>query len=107
VLTFAREQEDGVDERFVKSRGRKERSGKRASDEEKNDMTRWVSRQKMEFGFGSFLLAYALIPPLSHPVFKDQTECITICMPESSSIHIVTSSVNNQQQYHEKRIKRL
>jgi hypothetical protein len=23
-------------------------------------MTRWVSRQKMEFGFGSFPLAYAL-----------------------------------------------
>jgi hypothetical protein len=44
VLTFAREQEDGIDERFVKSRGRKERSSKRASDKEKNDMTRWVSR---------------------------------------------------------------
>jgi hypothetical protein len=44
---------------------------------------------------------------VSHPVFKDQTECITICMPGSNSIHIVTSSVNNQQQYHEKRIKRL
>jgi hypothetical protein len=28
VLTFAREQEDVIDERFVKSRGRKERSGK-------------------------------------------------------------------------------
>jgi hypothetical protein len=46
VLTFAKEQEDGAEERFVKSRGRKERSGKRASDKEKNDMTRWVSRQK-------------------------------------------------------------
>jgi hypothetical protein len=34
---------------------------------------------------------------LSHPFFKDKTECITICMPVSSSIHIVTSSVNNQQ----------
>jgi hypothetical protein len=44
---------------------------------------------------------------LSHPVFKDKTECITICMPGLSSIHIVTSLVNNQQQYHEKRIKRL
>jgi hypothetical protein len=44
---------------------------------------------------------------VSHPVFKDKTECITICMLGSSSIHIVTSSVNNQQQYHEKRIKRL
>jgi hypothetical protein len=41
------------------------------------------------------------------PGFKNKTECITICMPGSSSIHIVTSSVNNQQQYHEKRIKRL
>jgi hypothetical protein len=41
------------------------------------------------------------------PGFKDKTECITICMPGSSSIHIVTSSVNNQQQYHENRIKRL
>jgi hypothetical protein len=41
------------------------------------------------------------------PGFKDKTECITICMPASSSIHIVTSSVNNQQRYHEKRIKRL
>jgi hypothetical protein len=39
--------------------------------------------------------------------FKDKTECITICMLGSSSIHIVTSSVNNQQQYYEKRIKRL
>jgi hypothetical protein len=39
--------------------------------------------------------------------FKDKTECITICVAGSSSIHIVTSSVNNQQQYHEKRIKRL
>jgi hypothetical protein len=29
------------------------------------------------------------------PSFKDKTECITICIPESSSIHIVTSSVNN------------
>jgi hypothetical protein len=38
---------------------------------------------------------------------KDKTEFITICMSGSSSIHIVTSSVNNQQQYHEKRIKRL
>jgi hypothetical protein len=46
VLTFAKEQEDVIGERFVKSRGRKERSGKRASDKEKNDMTRWVSRQK-------------------------------------------------------------
>jgi hypothetical protein len=44
---------------------------------------------------------------MSHPVLKDKTECITICMPGSSSIHIVTSSVNNQQQYHERRIKRL
>jgi hypothetical protein len=44
---------------------------------------------------------------LSHQVFKDKTECITICMPGSSSIHIVTSSVNNQQQYHEIRTKRL
>jgi hypothetical protein len=42
--------------------------------------------------------------PVSHPVYKDKTECITICMPGSSSIHIVTSSVKNQQQYHEKRI---
>jgi hypothetical protein len=41
------------------------------------------------------------------PGFKDKTECITIYMPGSSSIHIVTLSVNNQQQYHEKRIKRL
>jgi hypothetical protein len=41
------------------------------------------------------------------PGFKNKTECIAICMPGSSSIHIVTSSVNNQQQYHEKRIKRL
>jgi hypothetical protein len=41
---------------------------------------------------------------VSHPVFEDKTECITICMPGSSSIHIVTSSVNIQQQYHEKRI---
>jgi hypothetical protein len=45
VLTFTKEQEDGVHERFVKSRDRKERSGKRASDK-KNAMTRWVSRQK-------------------------------------------------------------
>jgi hypothetical protein len=44
---------------------------------------------------------------MSHPVFKAKTECITICMPGSSSIHIVTSSMNNQQQYHEKTIKRL
>jgi hypothetical protein len=44
---------------------------------------------------------------VSHPVFKDKTKCITICMSGSSSIHIVTSLVNNQQQYHEKRIKRL
>jgi hypothetical protein len=44
---------------------------------------------------------------LSHPVFKDKTECITICMPGSSSIHIVSLSVKNQQQYHEKWIKRL
>jgi hypothetical protein len=29
VLTFAKEQEDGVDERFVKSRDRKEREGKK------------------------------------------------------------------------------
>jgi hypothetical protein len=41
------------------------------------------------------------------PGFKDKTEYITICIPESSSIDIMTSSVNNQQQYHEKRIKRL
>jgi hypothetical protein len=41
------------------------------------------------------------------PGFKNKTECITICMPGSNSIHIVTSSVNNQQQHHEKRIKRL
>jgi hypothetical protein len=41
------------------------------------------------------------------PDFKDKTECITICMPGSSSIHIVTSSVNNQQHYHKKRIRRL
>jgi hypothetical protein len=41
------------------------------------------------------------------PGFKNKTECITICMPGSSSIHTVTSSVNNQQQYHEKWIKRL
>jgi hypothetical protein len=39
--------------------------------------------------------------------FKDKTECITICIPGSSSIHLVTSSVNNQQQYHAKKIKRL
>jgi hypothetical protein len=38
-----------------------------------------------------------LIRSLSQPVFKDKTECITICMPGSSSIHIVTSLVNNQQ----------
>jgi hypothetical protein len=44
---------------------------------------------------------------LSNTVFKGKTQCITIRMPESSSIHIVTSSVNNQQQYHEKRVKRL
>jgi hypothetical protein len=43
---------------------------------------------------------------VTHPIFKDKTECITICMPGSSSIHIVTSSVNNQQQYHEKRIQK-
>jgi hypothetical protein len=41
------------------------------------------------------------------PDFNNKTECITICMPGSSSIHVVTSSVNNQQKYHEKRIKRL
>jgi hypothetical protein len=41
------------------------------------------------------------------PGFKDKIKCITICMSGSSSIHIVTSSVNNQQQYHEKRFKRL
>jgi hypothetical protein len=47
-------------------------------------------------------------PTTCHTRFlKDKTECITICMPGSSSIHIVTSSVNNQQQYHEKRFKRL
>jgi hypothetical protein len=39
--------------------------------------------------------------------FKDKTKCIAICMPGSSSIHIVTSLVNNQQLYHEKRIERL
>jgi hypothetical protein len=38
---------------------------------------------------------------------KGKMECITICMPGSSSIRIVTSSMNNQQQYHEKRIKKL
>ena len=32
----------------------------------------------------------ALIPLLSHPVFKNKTECITICMPGSSFIHIET-----------------
>jgi hypothetical protein len=31
------------------------------------------------------------------PGFKDKTECITICMPRSSSMHIVTSLMNNQQ----------
>jgi hypothetical protein len=41
------------------------------------------------------------------PGFKVKTECITTCMLGSSSIHIVTSSMNNQQQYHEKRTKRL
>jgi hypothetical protein len=44
---------------------------------------------------------------LSDPVFKDKTKCIIICIPGSSSIHIVTLLVNNQQHYHEKRIKRL
>jgi hypothetical protein len=38
-------------------------------------------------------------PLMSHPIFKDKTECITICMPGSSSTHIVSSLVNNQQQY--------
>jgi hypothetical protein len=41
------------------------------------------------------------------PDFKDKIECITICMLGSSSIHIVTSLVNNQQRYHEKRTKGL
>jgi hypothetical protein len=31
----------------------------------------------------------ALIPPLSHPVFKDKTECITIYMELDPGIHIV------------------
>jgi hypothetical protein len=36
--------------------------------------------------------------------FKDKIECITVCMTGSSSIHIVNSSVNNKQQYHEKEL---
>jgi hypothetical protein len=31
------------------------------------------------------------------PDFKDKTKCITICISGSSSIHIETLSVNNQQ----------
>jgi hypothetical protein len=45
--------------------------------------------------------------PCDTRFLKDKTKCITICMPGSSSIHIVTSSENNQHQYHEKRFKRL
>jgi hypothetical protein len=41
------------------------------------------------------------------PGFKDKSKCATICMAGSSSIHIVTSSANNEQQYHEKITKRL
>jgi hypothetical protein len=34
-------------------------------------------------------------PPLSHPVSKTN-QVLPICMPGSSSIHIVTSLVNNR-----------
>jgi hypothetical protein len=39
------------------------------------------------------MLDKALIPPLSHLIFKDKTEYITIYMLGSSSIHVVMHSV--------------
>jgi hypothetical protein len=60
-----------------------------------------VFRVKQTLGSNHFYLGLrptvdiALIPLLSHPVFKTN-QVLPICMPRSSFIHIVTSLVNNR-----------
>jgi hypothetical protein len=60
-----------------------------------------IFRVKQTSGSNHFYLGLrptvdiALIPLLSHPVSKTN-QVLPICMPGSSSIHIVTSLVNNR-----------